>query len=323
VSGQAPPAPAAATAQQPEPQPQPEAEPQPVAQPGGTPAAGTPAAGAPAGGRDWGPLPRRRPARASRLPKLGEDVSPAARWVLRGLSVAVPLLVWVVLSASGAVSDTFLPSPAAVWSAGLDMARSGELFSDTWSSVRRVGLGILISVVVSLPLGFAMGSLGWAQALFEPVIGLLRYMPASAFIPLLIIWLGLGESSKITLLVIGVVFFNTLMTADVVRRIPKDLLEVSATLGARQHEIARKVILPYALPGIIDAWRVNSAAAWNFVVVAELVAATSGLGYRITRAQRFLQTDKIFAVLVVIGLIGLAIDILLRILRDRVGRWAA
>ncbi|OHV35370.1 ABC transporter permease [Pseudofrankia sp. EUN1h] len=256
------------------------------------------------------------------MPKLGEDVSPSTRWVLRVLSVVVPLAVWLVLSASGAVDDTFLPSPLAVWNAGIDMARSGELSSDVAASVRRVGLGFLIAVAISVPLGFAMGSMGWAQALFEPVIGLLRYMPASAFIPLLIIWLGLGESSKIALLVIGVVFFNTLMTADVVRRIPSDLLEVSATLGARQHEIAWKVILPYALPGMIDAMRVNAAAAWNFVVVAELVAATSGLGYRITRAQRFLQTDKIFAVLVVIGVIGLAIDILLRILRDRVGRWA-
>ncbi|WP_076819496.1 ABC transporter permease [Pseudofrankia asymbiotica] len=275
-----------------------------------------------AGGRDWGPPPRRRPARPSRLPKLGEDVAPATRWALRALSVAVPLVVWVALSASGAVDDTFLPSPAAVARALADMARSGELFSDMASSVRRVGLGFLIAVAISVPLGFAMGSMSWAQALLEPVIGLLRYMPASAFIPLLIIWLGLGESSKIALLVIGVVFFNTLMTADVVRRIPRDLLEVSATLGARQHEIARKVILPYALPGMIDAMRVNAAAAWNFVVVAELVAATSGLGYRITRAQRFLQTDKIFAVLVVIGVIGLAIDILLRVLRDQVGRWA-
>jgi NitT/TauT family transport system permease protein len=272
--------------------------------------------------RDWRPLPRRRAARVSRLPKLGDGVSPRARWILRAVSLAAPLLVWLVLSASGAVDATFLPSPAAVWDAAVDMARTGQLFSDIWASVRRVGIGFGIAVAISVPLGFAMGSLGWAQALFEPVIGLLRYMPASAFIPLLIIWLGLGEPSKIAILVIGVVFFNTLMTADVVRRVPRDLLEVSATLGARQTEIARKVILPYALPGMIDAMRVNAAAAWNFVVVAELVAATSGLGYRIVRAQRFLQTDRIFAVLVVIGLIGLTIDVVLRIARDRVGRWS-
>jgi NitT/TauT family transport system permease protein len=153
------------------------------------------------------------------------------------------------------------------------------------------------------------------------VIGLLRYLPASAFIPLLIIWLGLGEPSKVAILFIGTVFFNTLMTADVVRLVPGALIDVSYTLGARRGEVLRKVVVPHALPGMIDAIRVNAAAAWNFVVVAELIAAESGLGYRIARAQRFTQTDRIFAMLVVIGVIGLALDVTLRLLRDRVGRW--
>ncbi len=139
---------------------------------------------------------------------------------------------------------------------------------------------------------------------------------------MLIIWLGIGETSKIALLVIGVVFFNTLMTADVVRQVPRRLLDVSATLGAGRARVAARVVFPYSLPGILDALRVNAAVAWNLVVVAELIAATSGLGYRITRAQRFLQTDRIFAILIVIGLIGLTIDITLRILRARVGRWS-
>jgi NitT/TauT family transport system permease protein len=150
---------------------------------------------------------------------------------------------------------------------------------------------------------------------------LLRYLPASAFIPLLIIWLGLGEPSKVARLFIGTVFFNTLMTADAVRGIPTSLIDVSYTLGARTGEVVRKVVIPHSLPGMIDAVRVNAAAAWNFVVVAELIAADSGLGYRIVRLQRFSQVDRIFAVLAVIALIGLAIDLLLRLTRDRVGRW--
>ena len=155
------------------------------------------------------------------------------------------------------------------------------------------------------------------------MIGLLRYLPASAFIPLLIIWLGLGEPSKVALLFVGTVFFNTLMTADVVRTVPRSLIDVSYTLGAYRDEVLRKVVVPHSLPGIIDAVRVNAAAAWNFVVVAELVNSTAGLGYRIVRAQRFLQTDRIFAVLVVIGVAGVAIDVALRLLRSRVGRWVA
>jgi NitT/TauT family transport system permease protein len=277
------------------------------------------------GRADWPPLPERR-SRPTwltwlRMPALRLDVTPTVRWTLRLLSVAVPLVVWIALRASGSVNPDYLPSPAQVWSAGWDMLRSGELGTDTGASVQRIALGFGIAAAISIPLGFAMGAFGWAQALFEPIVGLLRYMPASAFIPLLIIWMGLGEAPKVTLLVIGVVFFNTLMTADVVRRVPRDLLDVSATLGATPGEILRKVVFPYALPGVIDTLRVNAAAAWNFVVVAELIAATSGLGYHINQAQRFTRTDQIFALLIVIGLIGLLIDVALRILRDRVGRW--
>ncbi|MEO3812218.1 ABC transporter permease [Sphaerisporangium sp. B11E5] len=261
--------------------------------------------------------------RARRVRLLHGGVSAPVAWTLRAASVLVPLAAWTALSASGAMDPAFLPSPAAVWSAGAEMAASGELWSDLAASLGRIGLGFVLAVLVSVPLGFTMGALPAAQALLEPMIGLLRYLPASAFIPLLIIWLGIGEASKVALLVLGVVFFNTLMTADAVRQVPRRLLEVSATLGAGRARVAARVVFPYALPGMIDAMRVNAAAAWNFVVVAELIAATSGLGYRITRAQRFLQTDKIFAILVVIGLIGLTIDVTLRLVRVRVGRWSA
>jgi NitT/TauT family transport system permease protein len=111
------------------------------------------------------------------------------------------------------------------------------------------------------------------------------------------------------------------MTADVVRNVPVALIDVSYTLGARTGDILRKVIIPHSLPGMIDAVRVNAAAAWSFVVVAELIAPESGLGYRINRLTRLTQVDKTFAVLAVIGLIGLAIDLALRLLRDRIGRW--
>ena len=141
------------------------------------------------------------------------------------------------------------------------------------------------------------------------MIGLVRYMPAPAFIPLLIIWLGIGEASKIALLVIGTVFFNTLMSADVAAQVPAELINVSYTLGAGRWQVMRKVIIPFTVPGLLDAMRVNIAATWNLVVVAELIAAQEGLGYRIVRARRFRQTDTIFAVLIVIGVIGVTMDL--------------
>jgi NitT/TauT family transport system permease protein len=255
----------------------------------------------------FGKLPRRsRTLRPSRLWGIRQNIPRGARRVLITIGVVTPLLAWWALTASQAVNPVFLPSPQDVLRAGQELIVSGELAADTLATVRRVVLG------------FRAG-----EALFEPLLALLRYLPASAFIPLLLIWLGLGEPSKVGLLFIGTVFFNTLMTADVVRLVPRELIQVSYTLGANRREVLRKVIFPHALPGMIDAMRVNAAAAWNFVVVAELVASTSGLGYRIVRSQRFLQTGRIFAVLIVIGFIGLALDLSFRKLRNSVAGWAA
>jgi NitT/TauT family transport system permease protein len=274
------------------------------------------------GRADWHALPRRgQLRRRPTVLAIRAPIPRAWRWTLLVLSLAVPLLVWIVLSATGAVSPTFLPSPRTVFTTGIHMAQTGELLTDLWATVRRILIGFGIAVLISVPLGIAMGTFQAGQALFEPLIGLVRYLPATAFIPLLLIWLGTDEAPKIALLVIGTVFFNTLMTADVVRGVPKAMIDVSYTLGARRGEVLRKVIVPHSLPGIIDAIRVNVAAAWNFVVVAELVNSTAGLGRRIIQAQRFLQTDKIFAVLVVIALLGVVIDVALRLLRNRVGRW--
>jgi len=267
------------------------------------------------------PLPRRRVVRPPRIWAPRAPIPRAWRAGLIACSVLVPLAAWVAVSAAGAVPAQFLPSPAAVWEAAVEMARSGTLAADTWASVRRILIGFGLAIAVSVPLGIVMGTFAAGRALFEPVVGLLRYLPASAFIPLLTIWLGIGEPSKVMLLFIGTVFFNTLMTADVVRQVPRPLIDVSYTLGCRRGEVLRKVVVPHALPGMIDCVRVNAAAAWNFVVVAELINSEEGLGYRIARSQRFLASDRIFAVLIVIALIGLAIDILLRVLRDRVGRW--
>jgi len=244
------------------------------------------------------------------------------RNVLMGVSVLLPLAAWVLLSGTGAVAPLFLPSPLAVARAFQDLTSSGQLGHDLVATLTRVGIGFGLVVLISVPLGLAIGSFPACRALFEPMIGLLRYMPAPAFIPLLIIWLGLGESSKIALLVIGTVFFNTLMSADAPALVPEELIDASYTLGASRWTVMRKVVFPHSLPGLLDAMRVNMAATWNLVVVAELVAAQEGLGYRIARAQRFLQTDQIFAVLIVIGVIGVAIDLAFRAARNAVAPWA-
>ncbi len=275
------------------------------------------------GGRaTWAALPRRRPpGRPSRLFAIRTPISRRATWALMVLSFLIPLVLWQVLSVVVDGSPDYLPSPAQAVQAGWEMARTGQLWTDTWASSRRVLEGFGIAVAISVPLGIVMGSFSAGNALFEPVIGLVRYLPAAAFTPLLLLWLKLGEAPKLALIAVGTVFFNTLMTADVVRQVPRALIDVSYTLGARRGEVLRKVIIPHSVPGIIDAIRVNFAAAWNLVVIAELLAADAGLGFRINRSGRFVQVDKMFAVLIVIGIIGVITDVALRLLRDRVGRW--
>jgi NitT/TauT family transport system permease protein len=267
------------------------------------------------------PPPGRRRSHV-RMSKLQQVIPERLRWPIAVGSVLFPLLVWLVVTGSGVVSPVFLPSPGSVARAMGRLASSGELWADTRATLVRVALGFGIVVVISVPLGVAMGTWPAARALFEPMIGLVRYMPAPAFIPLLIIWLGLGEPSKIALLVIGTVFFNTLMSADAAAQVPEELVNVTYTLGASRGEVVRKVIVPFALPGLVDAMRVNIAATWNLVVVAELIAAQQGLGYRIVRAQRGNHTDTIFAVLIVIGVIGVLMDLGFRVLRNKLSPWA-
>ncbi|MEV4509657.1 ABC transporter permease [Dactylosporangium sp. NPDC049525] len=270
----------------------------------------------------WGPLPRRRAVRPPRaLSAIRSPLPARTRLVLVAVSVLLPIAVWLVLGATEAVPARYLPSLGKVWQAGVDMAATGQLWTDTWATVQRIVYGFGLAVLVSVPLGVAMGSFAAANALLEPLSGLLRYLPAAAFTPLLLIWLGIDEQPKIALIFIGTVFFNMLMTADAVRLVPRDFIDVAYTLGARRREVLWKVILPHSLPGMLDAVRVNFAAAWNLVVVAELVNSDTGLGKRILLAQRFTQTDKIFAILVVIAVAGVLTDVLLRLARNRIGRW--
>jgi NitT/TauT family transport system permease protein len=136
------------------------------------------------------------------------------------------------------------------------------------------------------------------------------------------LWLGIDEAPKITLIVVGTVFFNILMIADVARNVPKELIEASYTLGAGRFTVLRRVVLRHSAPGIIDVARINLAAAWLMLVVAELLAAQDGLAFRIMRAQRFRQVDTMFALLIVFGVIGVVSDLALRRLRDISSPWA-
>lgn len=243
-------------------------------------------------------------------------------WALGLLGILTVLLLWWITTARGSVNKLFLPSPQAVWLAGQQQWTSGLLLKDALASIQRVFIGFAMSAGLALPVGIAMGTSPVICRLLEPLMGLIRYMPAPAFIPLLIIYFGLDELPKVLLIFIGTFFFNTLMIMDAVKFVPRELVETARTLGGRTLPILTRVVAPFIAPQVLDTYRINMASAWNLVIVAELVAATEGLGKRISLAQRFLRTDEIFMGLIVIGLIGLLIDLGFRALMRRACSWA-
>jgi NitT/TauT family transport system permease protein len=249
------------------------------------------------------------------------DISPRAYWLLALLGLLLPLAAWWGLSLSGWMDKMFMPTPLEVLMRVYTWFKDDGLMNDVWISTYRVFAGFLLSAVFAVPLGLMIGTYQPIKAMFEPLMDFIRYMPAVAFIPLVMLWVGIDEGSKIAIIFIGTFFQMVLMVAEDVRRVPINQIEAAHTMGANRGEIVSLVIFQSAKPALLDTLRVTMGWAWTYLVVAELVAANSGLGYAILRAQRFTHTDKIFAGIILIGLIGLAIDQLFRLLHCKSFPW--
>jgi NitT/TauT family transport system permease protein len=266
------------------------------------------------------PAELRRP--PVRLLDLRADI-PRRWYVGAGVAfIAIFLFAWTAATWLQLVSPIFLPSPGAVLTELQDQATSGILWQDLWASVYRIMVGWVISTVLAVPIGVLMGNFRFFEGLFEPFVDLVRYMPAVAFVPLTILWLGVGDTQKFAILFIGVFFQQVLLIMDNVKTVPRDMIQVSYTFGLSRWEILRSVILPAAMPGVWDTFRITVGWAWTYLVVAELVAANVGLGYRIMRAQRFLETDQIILGILIIGLLGLLTDYLFKWSYRRLFPWA-
>jgi NitT/TauT family transport system permease protein len=170
---------------------------------------------------------------------------------------------------------------------------------------------------MAIPLGILMGSIPSVGRALEPTIDFIRYLPVPALVPLSIIWFGVGEETKIFLLWLGTFFQLVLLVADDVRRVPHEYPEIAATLGASRSQSLKDVVFPAMLPTLVDNLRITLGWCWSYVIVAEIVAADSGLGFVIWQARRFLKTPEVMAGVVAIGIIGLATDQLLRMLHRR------
>ncbi|TMF85607.1 MAG: ABC transporter permease [Chloroflexi bacterium] len=230
-----------------------------------------------------------------------------ARLTLGIGSFIVILVLWTL--GSGLIDNPlFLPNPAAVVAAWIGMVQHQHFLGDVGWSTFRIVAGFLIAAAMAVPLGLLMGSFEVVRAFFQPPINAIRYMPASAFIPLLILLQGLGEDEKLTVIWIGVFFQLVLMVMDIAHRVPAEMLSVAYTLGASRWTVFYKVFLPATFPEVVDALRITMGWAWTYLIVAELVAAERGIGSFILISERFLRADRIIAAILTIGLLGLITD---------------
>lgn len=248
---------------------------------------------------------------------------PASLYLVLSLSsFALMLIVWSLLTYGGIVDALFLPSPGRVLRSGIDLFTELGFTTDILNSTYRVMLGFLIAAIIGVPLGLVMGTFRVAEALTEPVVGFIRYMPASAFIPLFILWLGIDDVEKIAIIFVGSFFQLVLMVAVVAKNVPMDMLETAYTLGAGRFQVIRRVLLPASLPGILDTLRIIVGWAWTYIIVAELVASASGIGYMIISAQRMLRTGSIIFGILTIGTMGLITDYFFKWLYKKLFPWA-
>lgn len=250
-----------------------------------------------------------------------EPIPKSLYFILTLSSFAFFLIIWSILTYGGFVDPLFLPSPGRVFQAGADLFLDLGFTTDILNSVYRVMIGFIIAAVIGVPIGLIMGTYKIAEALTEPVVGFIRYMPASAFIPLFILWLGIGDIEKVAIIFVGSFFQLVLMVAVVAKNVHKDMLETAYTLGAKRFQVIRKVLLPASLPGIVDTLRIIVGWAWTYIIVAELVASASGIGYMIISAQRMLRTGNIIFGILTIGMLGLITDFFFKWLYNKLFPW--
>ncbi|MBL8309780.1 MAG: ABC transporter permease [Burkholderiales bacterium] len=250
-------------------------------------------------------------------------VAPATRVTLGIAFFVLFVAVWAIATLGGFVPKTFLADPITMVKSGYTLIAEMGFLKDIGMTVWRVLGGFIIAALIALPLGVLMGAYKPIEAFFEPFVSFARYLPASAFIPLLILWAGIGEAQKLSVIFIGSFFQLVLMIAVAVGNTRRDLVEAAYTLGASDSSLVKRVLIPGAAPEIAEILRMVLGWAWTYVIVAELIGASSGIGHMITDSQALLATDQIIFGIIVIGLIGLVSDLLFKRVNRQLFPWAA
>lgn len=219
------------------------------------------------------------------------------------------------------VSHFFLPAPDEVLKSIFLLTFDHGLASAILTSTLRILKAFALCIAVSLPLGIAMGTFESVNRFFDPVVAPLRYLPITAFIPLLILWFGIGEQQKIAFLFLGTVVFLLPVVVDAIRSVPEELVQTAFTLGASKLQVILTVLIPAAMPQIFDSFRVMNAIAWTYIILAEIVNPQNGIGYILQLAQQHNKPAWSFAGILVVGIIGIATDVIIRSMNRLLFRW--
>ena len=249
-------------------------------------------------------------------------ISNTARVGLGILFFVLFVLVWSIATFGGFVSRTFLADPLTMVHEGWLLFTQFGFAKDVGITIWRVLGGFTLAALVAVPLGIMMGAYKPIEAFLEPFVSFARYLPASAFIPLLILWAGLGELQKLLVIFIGSVFQIVLMVAVALAGVRRDLVEAAMTLGARDRGIVARVLIPASAPDIAEILRLVLGWAWTYVIVAELIGSSSGIGHMIIDSQALLATGQIIFGIIVIGIIGLISDFLFKWTNRRLFPWS-
>jgi len=249
---------------------------------------------------------------------------PVPRGTSLALAFVMPVVVlagWCIISYGHLAPADFLPSPTETIRGTLQLFIQYDLLDAIFVSTRRIVLAFLLASSIALPLGILMGAFTPVHNVFESIMAPLRYMPISAFIPLLILWFGIYEKQKIAFLFLGVFVYLLPVVVSAIRAVPEELVQTALTLGASKMQVIRTVLVPAALPEIFDSFRVMNAISWTYVILAEAVNPEHGLGYMVELARTHQKASWSFAGLIVIGGIGLLTDFIIRSVSMALFRW--
>jgi taurine transport system permease protein len=246
---------------------------------------------------------------------------PALHLTISAVTVAVVLILWQLAVQSNLIDAVFLPSPSAILQRGIDMLGDGSLVLNVLASTRRVMVGFLLAALVSIPLGILMGSSKLCMSILGPFLTFLRPLPSMAWIPLSLLWFGITETQKYSIVFMGSIAPSLLYVIDATRSVDPLLIRAARNLGAKRRELMFGIILPAALPQIMTGMRVMLGVAWTCVISAELVAAREGLGFMIMNGREFFQTDTVVLGMVLISITVLVTNFVMRVIERSIIVW--